>query len=328
MKDLERGGAKGILPDVWQTDDSMDPNSWGWASPAILKNSTELLSELADITSKNGNLLLNVPPLASGDFDKRVVATLEEIGDWLALNGVAIYKTKPWTHCCEDGGNISLSSTSRTELGRWPIYQPGEYRFTTSDTAIFAIAFGWPAGGRAVIASLNSTADLRVGKKISAVSIIGAPSLKPIWKITPSGMELSGLPATKPQALAKFHSWVLRMHLDGATAEAIDASTLDWRQRIHLKTDDTAGIVALASSTGAAVMDGVQLLYNNDGGNLWAVDSSSAATPYHPHTGFAIDTATIRGSAKDVANIADVDLICMCTDAHLCRFLAVFAVNY
>ena len=67
----------------------------------------------------------------------------------------------------------------------------------------------------------------------------------------------------------------------------------------------------LALATGAAVMDGVKLLYNNDGENLWAVDSSGAsAGAYHPRTGSAIDTATIRGSARDVGGIADVDMIC------------------
>lgn len=49
IKDLERGGAKTILPAPWQTDDSMDPNTWSWAEPPILKNSTQLICELVDI---------------------------------------------------------------------------------------------------------------------------------------------------------------------------------------------------------------------------------------------------------------------------------------
>ena len=57
-------------------------------------------------------------------------------------------------------------------------------------------------------------------------------------------------------------------------------------------------------------MDGVRLIYNNDGENLWAVDSAGAKLPYHPKTGSGIDAATIRGSALDVADIADVDMIC------------------
>ena len=49
VKDLERGGAKTILAAPWQTDDSMDPNTWSWAEPPILKNSTQLICELVDI---------------------------------------------------------------------------------------------------------------------------------------------------------------------------------------------------------------------------------------------------------------------------------------
>ena len=206
----------------------MDPNTWGWAEPAILKNATELLGELADIVSKNGNLLLNVPPLADGSFDPRVVATLEEMGDWLSLNGAAIFKSKPWGHCCEDGGSI-------TGLGaglEWPIYQRGDYRFTTTQGAIFVIAFGWPSGGSATVVSLNSTAKLIVGTKITAVSVIGAPDLQPQWRVTPTGLQLSELPSSKPRGLVRFHSWVLRVHLDGATAAAIDAPSLQIRRRI------------------------------------------------------------------------------------------------
>lgn len=54
----------------------------------------------------------------------------------------------------------------------------------------------------------------------------------------------------------------------------------------------------------AASMAGVKLLYNNDGENLWAVTS-----PYHAG-GSRITTETIQGSVRDVAGVADVDLIC------------------
>ena len=53
-----------------------------------------------------------------------------------------------------------------------------------------------------------------------------------------------------------------------------------------------AAAAAASAGRGASVMSGVKLLYNNDGENLWAVDSSGASVPYHPHTGYAIDTAT------------------------------------
>jgi hypothetical protein len=59
-----------------------------------------------------------------------------------------------------------------------------------------------------------------------------------------------------------------------------------------------------ATTTAGAVMDGVQVLYNNDGENLWAVQS-----PYHDRA-TPVTAEDIRGSVDDVEGVADVDLIC------------------
>jgi len=49
-----------------------------------------------DITSKNGCLLLNAGPKADGTICDEEVKILNEIGEWMAVNGGAVYGTHPW----------------------------------------------------------------------------------------------------------------------------------------------------------------------------------------------------------------------------------------
>src|SRR5699024_7375299 len=58
----------------------------------------ELIRLLVDVVSKNGNLLINVGPRADGSVPALQSAALEQLGEWLAAHGEAIYGTRPWFH--------------------------------------------------------------------------------------------------------------------------------------------------------------------------------------------------------------------------------------
>ena len=62
----------------------------------------EIIHEFVDIVSKNGNMLLNVPPKADGTLDGDTRQILVEIGKWMDVNSEAIYGTRPWHTCGAD----------------------------------------------------------------------------------------------------------------------------------------------------------------------------------------------------------------------------------
>ncbi len=67
---------------------------WSWKPDDHLKSFSKLLRALVYCAGGNGNLLLDVGPMADGRFEPRHVARLKEVGDWLARYGESIYATR------------------------------------------------------------------------------------------------------------------------------------------------------------------------------------------------------------------------------------------
>jgi alpha-L-fucosidase len=69
--------------------------SWGYRSDDLnWKSAQQLIRNLSDIASKDGNYLLNVGPTAEGVIPQPEVDRLLAIGRWLKVNGEAIYATR------------------------------------------------------------------------------------------------------------------------------------------------------------------------------------------------------------------------------------------
>jgi alpha-L-fucosidase len=65
---------------------------------ADLETPDGLVHLLVDVVAKNGNLLLNVGPMADGTVPVAQADRLHALGAWLQVNGEAIFGTRPWTH--------------------------------------------------------------------------------------------------------------------------------------------------------------------------------------------------------------------------------------
>ncbi|MBV8252355.1 MAG: alpha-L-fucosidase [Chitinophaga sp.] len=66
---------------------------WAWKPNDHLQSLKTILAILSKTAGGNGNLLLNVGPMSDGRIEARQVKRLQEIGDWLKINGTAVYNT-------------------------------------------------------------------------------------------------------------------------------------------------------------------------------------------------------------------------------------------
>lgn len=82
----------------WESCMTMNDH-WGYNKhDKNFKSAEDLIWNLADITAKGGNFLLNIGPTAEGRFPDECVERLQTIGNWTAINHEAVYGAKTWTH--------------------------------------------------------------------------------------------------------------------------------------------------------------------------------------------------------------------------------------
>jgi alpha-L-fucosidase len=82
------------LPYPWETCMPITP-SWSYEPGLEYKSARKLIHLLVDIVAKGGNFLLNIAPTAEGDFEDEAYDRLKKIGEWMRINGEAIYNSKP-----------------------------------------------------------------------------------------------------------------------------------------------------------------------------------------------------------------------------------------
>lgn len=68
--------------------------AWGYVPKDQFKSSTKVIHSLVEIVAKGGSLLLGVGPTKEGLFLQEQIDRLVEIGDWMKVNGEAIYSTR------------------------------------------------------------------------------------------------------------------------------------------------------------------------------------------------------------------------------------------
>jgi len=200
--DLERTNMNEIHKQPWIQDNSTGPWFYdlGFRSSetgTLYYPPSKIISELVDVVSKNGTMMLNVTQLPDGSLDSTAIVLLKDIGKWMKINGQAIYASRPWKIYGEDKETKAVTTELKDFKGSYSDkilkYTSDDVRFTQSKDGkyLFAMVMSWPANGKVLIKSLSTPAGT-----VKSVSLLGNKSaLK--WKQTENGLELT-FPAKKP----------------------------------------------------------------------------------------------------------------------------------
>jgi alpha-L-fucosidase len=174
----------------WETCMTIN-GTWGYKSDdQNWKPAATLLRNLIDIASHGGNYLLNVGPDSHGVIPQPEVDRLKAVGDWLKVNGEAIYGCGATCFGPEAGAD---SPTEKDKNGKPAFIAKWDWRCTTKPGKIYIHIFNWPAG----------TFDLSdVPGQVTKAYLLAEPSHPPLKFAQTGGDVKVSLPAQAPDPVA------------------------------------------------------------------------------------------------------------------------------
>ncbi|RKR85104.1 alpha-L-fucosidase [Mucilaginibacter gracilis] len=195
--DIERGQSNQIESFPWQTDTCI--GDWHYDRRLYdnnrYKTAKTVIHTLADVVSKNGNLLLNIPVRGDGSIDEKERAVVENIAAWMQINSEAIYSTRPWVTFGE-GPAMELAaplSAQGFNEGKGKPFTSSDIRYTTKGKMLYAIMLGWPADQGALLKKLGATNGIG---KINKVNLLGYHD-QLVFQQTEAGLKVE-LPGQAP----------------------------------------------------------------------------------------------------------------------------------
>jgi alpha-L-fucosidase len=143
-----------------------------------------LLTTLIDVVSKGGNFSPAIGPDAKGKFHPTVIRYMRIVGDWLKVNGEAIYKTRPW-HWFKQGETVYFTRSKDNDY-------------------VYAIMLKW-AGNTIVIDNIKP----KIGAKITLLADPDNTNLD--WDYRHDKVFITGFGSKPPHGE---HAWVVKIPID------------------------------------------------------------------------------------------------------------------
>jgi len=138
-----------------------------------------------------------VPVRGNGTIDEQERAIVEEIGRWMAVNGVGIHDSRPWAMYGEgpvaDEAAAPMSGPGFNE-GKGKPFSAKDIRFTAGKDGVYAFVMGWPEDGKVNIKAMRAGGE-HLKKPVASVQLVGGGALA--FSQTPDGLQVT-LPGERP----------------------------------------------------------------------------------------------------------------------------------
>ncbi len=168
-------------PILWESCVTINTDSWGYNKyETEFKTTRDLIRMLVEVVSKGGNLLLNVGPTPDGRIQDEFVTRLNAMGEWLKVNGEAIY------------------DTTASPFAKLPFFG----RATAKGSAVYLHVFEWPKNGQLRVPGLKNL--------VHSATLLSDPGKQLVTRRDNDDV-LVALPAEAPDQAAS----VVKLVLDG-----------------------------------------------------------------------------------------------------------------
>ncbi len=176
--------------------------------PHKKKNAGEVIHEMIEVVSRNGNFLINIGPRADGTIPEWQVERLRAMGDWLKINGAAIYGSRYWHTTSQKTGHLA---------------------FTTNGKKLYAICLEKPQPFTIEATKGWTAAD------VESVRLLGSEG-KVEWAIDDNGLRI-----TPPADLgASQHAWAFEILTDKEQHTPATLGTdLKEKRRTEIHSEDS-----------------------------------------------------------------------------------------